>query len=99
MASNFRILIHRSSESLHLKLMGDFDGTSAHELLNVLATNCKGISKAFIHTNCLKDVHDFGRKVFKEKIGMMNGDSVRVIFTGDHAASLNPKCGNISSMI
>jgi len=36
MAARFRISIHRNSENLHLKLMGDFDGTSAHELLNVL---------------------------------------------------------------
>jgi len=36
MANNFRISVHRSSENLHLKLMGNFDGISAHELLNVL---------------------------------------------------------------
>jgi len=36
MAANFRISVHRSSDSLHMKLMGDFDGSSAWELLNVL---------------------------------------------------------------
>jgi hypothetical protein len=36
MASNFKILVHRNSENLHLKLTGDFDGTSAQKLLNAL---------------------------------------------------------------
>jgi hypothetical protein len=34
MASNFRIFAHRNSDSLHLKPAGDFDGTSAFELLD-----------------------------------------------------------------
>lgn len=36
MASNFRILSYKTRDSLHLKLTGDFDGNSAHELLNTL---------------------------------------------------------------
>ena len=40
MASNFKISVHRNSDSLDLKLMGDFDGTSACELLNVMMEKC-----------------------------------------------------------
>jgi len=36
MATNFKISAHRNDEVLHLTLKGDFDGTSAHELLDVV---------------------------------------------------------------
>ena len=36
MASNFSIFFHRNSDNLYLKLMGDFDGSSAHQLINIL---------------------------------------------------------------
>lgn len=47
MATNFRISVHRNSENLHLRLMGDFDGTSAHELLNVLKRYVNRTSRVF----------------------------------------------------
>jgi len=36
MASNFQIYSYKTRDSLHLKLNGDFDGNSAHELINIL---------------------------------------------------------------
>ena len=36
MASNFRILKHQNGDNLHLKLAGNFDGTSAWEVFNTL---------------------------------------------------------------
>ena len=36
MALNFKILCHQGSDGLQLKLMGDFDGSSAYELINTL---------------------------------------------------------------
>jgi hypothetical protein len=36
MASNFQIFTFKTKNSLHLKLDGDFDGNSAHELINTL---------------------------------------------------------------
>ena len=36
MASNFRIIHHRNSDRLHLKLTGDMDGNSAYEIINLL---------------------------------------------------------------
>ena len=36
MAANFRIRVHQNSDNLHLRLDGDFDGSSACELLDLL---------------------------------------------------------------
>jgi len=41
-ASNFRISMHRDNDNFQITLAGDFDGTSACELLNVLKKKCNG---------------------------------------------------------
>jgi hypothetical protein len=51
MAQHFRVVVHQNSENLHLRLEGDFDGSSAYELLNALEKRCRYASRAFIHTN------------------------------------------------
>ena len=85
MALNFRILIHRNSDNLHLKLLGDFDGSSAHEVLESLRKNYQGISKIFIHTNSLKEIHPFGRNVFHNNLDFVNGKSISLLFTEENA--------------
>jgi anti-anti-sigma regulatory factor len=91
MASNFRISIHRNSDNLHLKLAGDFDGTSAHLLLNALKTNSSGASSIFIHTNCLKHIDPFGRNVFLNNLVEIKKESLRLVFTGEHSNQLAPE--------
>jgi hypothetical protein len=36
MAPNFQMTYYQYEDGIHLKLYGDFDGSSAHELLNLL---------------------------------------------------------------
>ena len=91
MASNFKIAIHRNDENLHLKLMGDFDGSSAQDLLNGLKKHCHGISRVFIHTNCLKYVHAFDREALYKNLSNVIGKSIHVVFTGEKASELAPQ--------
>lgn len=91
MSANFRIFVHKNSENLHLRLIGDFDGSSAHELFNVLKSNWIGTSKIFIHTNYLKCIHPFGRGIFHKKLKDLNNRSVSVLFTGEGALQLAPE--------
>ena len=99
MGCNFRISSHRNSENLHLRLEGDFDGTSAHVLLNYLKKHIRSNSRVFIHTNCLKDVNSFGKSVFRSHFDFMNGQSVSFVFTGDKAAQLAPENKTISCIL
>ena len=39
MATNFQIYPYKTRDSLLLRLAGDFDGSSAHELINTLENN------------------------------------------------------------
>jgi hypothetical protein len=91
MATNFRISVHRNSENLHLRLMGDFDGISAHELLGNLKRYSHRTSKVFIHTNCLGDIHPFGLNVFHNHLDVLKGTSLELVFTGEHASQLAPE--------
>ena len=88
MATHFRIFIHRNSENLHLKLIGDFDGTSAHELLNVLKSYSTRTARIFIHTSGLRNIHPFGLNVFHGNLNLLQGQSITLVFTGEHASQL-----------
>jgi len=72
-------------------LEGDFDGSSAHELLNFLKKHIKKNSRIFIHTNCLKAIYPFGRDVFQSRFETLKGHACRLKFTGDHAKQFAPK--------
>lgn len=91
MASNFRISVHRNSENLHLKLIGDFDGSSAWQLLNVLKEKRNGSNKVVIHTSCLNNIYPFGLDTFQQNLKSVNGLSHRLMFTGEHANQLVPE--------
>ena len=82
MASNFNILLHRNSESLHLKLMGDFDGSSANELLDTLKIYAANVNRIFIHTNGLKEVRPSGKAVFQNNASGIDKQPSNLIFTG-----------------
>ncbi|MCP4109539.1 MAG: hypothetical protein GY749_29130 [Desulfobacteraceae bacterium] len=56
MASNFRICSHRNSDKLYLNLVGDFDGSSAYELLNLLKEKSDSVNEIYIDTNSLSSV-------------------------------------------
>ena len=86
MASNFRIVIHRNSENLHLKLTGDFDGSSAWELLNTLKTYSRKSNTVFIHTDGLRNVHLFGKAIFQNNFSQIAKLPGGVFFTGNKLA-------------
>ena len=91
MASNFRISVHQNSDSLELKLMGDFDGTSACELLNVMKEKCAGVHRVFIHTDGLKDIYPFGQDTFQNSLYLLKDRPFRLVFTGEHATRIAPE--------
>jgi hypothetical protein len=91
MAANFRITVHQNSDNLHLRLDGDFDGSSAYLLLNTIEKRCHLAARAFIHTNGLGQIDAFGSSVFRNHLGELKPcRHMRLQFTGDHAEALAP---------
>ena len=86
MAANFKIRTSEKNNSLHLNLSGEFDATSAHELLKVLKNHSRGTSRIFIHTDYLSHCHSFGREIFHKNIGVIKYGSAKLEFTGKNAS-------------
>lgn len=83
MAANFRVLVHRNSDNLHLRLAGDFDGSSAQQLLCVIGDNGNGVRRVFIHTSGLAEIHPFGKAVFQKNLRGFMQPQTDVVFTGE----------------
>ena len=96
MACNFKIIVHKNSDSLHLKLAGDFDGTSALKLINSLKTRKNRASKIFIHTSSLTDIYPFGKNVFENGLDSLEGQMFSLVFTGEKAKQLIPKSAKLN---
>ena len=84
MASNFQVFLNRNRDSLHLHMYGDFDGISAHELINVLHAHNEECCTAFIDTSDLDKIHSFGVDVFQKKVNLWAKNKINLIFIGKH---------------
>jgi stage II sporulation protein AA (anti-sigma F factor antagonist) len=82
MASNFKISCNNGSTGVTLKLFGDFDGTSAWELINVLKNRSNDTSKVFIQTEGLKTIYPFGLDIFRKPLRVMECPSPEIKLRG-----------------
>ncbi len=91
MASNFKILVHKNEQSAHFKLWGDFDGTSAHELIRSMNKHGLGVERIFVHTDGLNKVIPFGRDIFRNSLTVSDCRSGKLVFTGSKADEFAPE--------
>ena len=99
MASNFGIGIHKNSNGFGLKLAGDFDATSAYELIYAIKKLPEDAIRVAIFTDGLKDIIPFGLHVFHRFMRSLNGQSTRIVFTGSNASRLSPESPKLVSYI
>jgi hypothetical protein len=88
MATNFRIYISKHKGAHHIKLVGDFDGSSAFELVNMLESNSGKSGKITVDTSGLFSVLPFGVDVFKKNFAL-NKRLYGVAFTGKYEYMMN----------
>ncbi len=89
MASNFKLFLHETGDNIHMKMCGDFDGTSAHELITAIQKHAHKSNQVFIHTEDLGNIYSFGRDVFQNNLGVLKKQSNKIVFVGKHQDSLN----------
>ena len=92
MASNFKIISHKNKGNVHIRLTGDFDGSSACELINVLEACNKTRGKIVIDTCGLLSIHPFGRGVFHRYSSGRRLPS-DVTFTGKYGSTIKLQRG------
>ena len=97
MASNFRFFSHRTKDSLHLKLYGDFDGNSAYELINALVDYGTDFFQIVVDTNNLKTIDPFGKNVFIKSFSTISKQAANIIFIGKHKHNIDPQMNNFSA--
>jgi anti-anti-sigma regulatory factor len=90
-ARNFRICVFRNDNYIRLQLAGDFDASSAFELINFLKEKCDGVALIFVDTTELSHIYDFGKSVFENNLFALRGQPRRFILTGRKANQMISK--------
>jgi len=89
MAANFEISVDKKSEGFGVKLVGDFDATSAYELIYAIKKLSEDIVKISIHTDGLKNLSPFGLDVFHKSMSPLDYRSRKIVFTGNKASHIS----------
>lgn len=92
MAANFRIVSEKNQGGLHLRLTGDFDGSSACELVNALEACNESSGNVVIDTCGLLTIHPFGKGVF-QKYCTVRKLPLNITFTGKYGSTIKPRPG------
>jgi len=83
MARNFRVCSREiNPQSLALQLFGDFDATSACELIDILDDVVKQNDKVAIDTDGLKIINPFGLDVFIPRMSRLSRKWTDIQVTG-----------------
>ncbi len=89
MAANFEISVDKKSEGFGLKLVGDFDATSAYELIYAIKKLPEDVVRISIHTDGLKSISPFGLDVFRKNMSPQDYRARKIVFTGNKAAHIS----------
>jgi stage II sporulation protein AA (anti-sigma F factor antagonist) len=83
MAKNFRIIFsEKNNRLIQIQLHGDFDGTSAHELINTLRKYLAIYPAVAIDTEGLKSINTFGLNVLSTRLKSLRRPHARIAFSG-----------------
>lgn len=87
MASNFKLFLNETKDGTHVKMCGDFDGTSAHELIAAIQNQAPRSNQVYIHTGELSHIYSFGREVFQNNLRLVKKQHDKIEFVGKHQNS------------
>ncbi len=90
MASNFKIIIRQKKSDLHIDLIGEFDGISAAELIDVLKDNCNKVQNVFINTSNLFLIHPLALNIFKDE-HLFTDSFQEIRFIGKYGNMMEPQ--------
>jgi len=85
MAANFKINFQKNAGSVYLMLEGDFDGSSAQQLLYWMRHARTEKSRVVIDTSALERIEPFGLNVFHYNLGSLKNHARGFIFMGPKA--------------
>ena len=95
MNSNFHVSLEKSNGNLHLRLTGNFDGSSAWKLINLLHEQYSGKGKIFVDTQGLREVCPFGCDIFKSHLKQRRLPADRLVFKGKNGFEIAPEGSHV----
>jgi anti-anti-sigma regulatory factor len=84
MPQKFELSSCRTNDILHLKLLGEFDGSSACELVKKIKEDGAGASQIIVDTTEVRSIHPFGRMVLQNRLGQVSRKLIGLTFKGQH---------------
>ena len=83
MALNFDIETDKIGDGFSLELRGEFDATSAYELVYAIKKLADKPVRIYVNTSKLKKVHPFGLEVFNRAMRFSERNPAYVVFEGN----------------
>ncbi len=98
MSETFQIQFRKSNGNLHLRLEGDFNGSSAWQLIRLLEERYCGKGRIFIDTRHLKRLHPFGCSTFQSELVLSRVPAGCLFFKGEKGFEIAPRKSNVIMM-
>ena len=95
MSTNFHVLAKKSNGDLHVSPSGDFDGSSAWELVNLLQEKYDGQGQVIIDTTDLLEICPFGCSTFQYRLKLSRVPPDRLSFKGQKGHKIAPRGSRI----
>jgi hypothetical protein len=96
MSANFQIEVKKGNGTLHLIPKGDFDGSSAWELVNLLNEQYDGTGRVIIDTRNLREMCPFGCNTFRCRLNQSRLPSNRLSFKGEKGYDIAPEGSKVT---
>lgn len=91
MSTNFQIEVKKRNGNLHVTPRGDFDGSSAWELVNLLNDQYDGEGRVVIDTHNLRELCPFGCSTFQCRLNQSRLPSSQLSFKGEKGYEIAPE--------
>ena len=91
MSANFQVVVKKSNGNLHIHPSGDFDGSSAWELVSLLQDKYDGNGQVIIETNNLLEICPFGCSTFQYQLNLSRVPADRLAFKGKRGREIAPE--------
>jgi hypothetical protein len=91
MSANFKVGFRKGNGILYIDAKGDFDGSSAWELANLIHDHYDGNSRVVINTEQMRDLYPFGCSTFKCRFRMGRVPADRLLIKGEQGSAIAPE--------
>lgn len=98
MSVNFQIEFKKSNGNLHVSPRGDFDGSSAWELINLVCEKYNGKGRIFIDAHNLGVICPFGCITFQCRFNLSRVPTNKLFFKGEKGFKMAPKGSRVLIM-